>query len=737
MITINKKTKKILAVIMLVITIISSLPISAFAAYITDINSDAQFGVVSGSLSSYGHELHYANYSGTTYLLFCAQYGQTSPGGGTYSFDSQFKAELNRGVYQKAAQYIYFGYTMKHGTGLPTTAEAKKDACATQQYLWEYVRDNVTSSFGAPGRDSWNSSYMSSSIYSSWLAETERTYNNYYNTNVSFNDQTIKVNIGESKTITDTNGVLADYESFEKTSNGITFKHTQGSNDVTVTSNGGNTDSATFRSNDYAMYRLMPNGAKYSKNEMSSYVYFKFTTGSIQDMIFSSYVDPTYFRFDVEVESGKIALKKTDTNGTAVAGCVFKLYSDSACTKEVSAGTSKSDGSITFDKLTPGTYYVKEVQVPQGYLIDNSVKKVELKNGDTKEVEFKNNEPVGEIKIYKVNDNKDKLDGAEFTITAAEKITNASGSKTYYTKGQVVATVTTKNGVASKDNIPLGKYIVKETKTAPGYVLNDETFTANLEYKDEKTPVVELEIKGIVNKEPTGSVTLIKEDSETGSKAQGDASLENAEYKLYAKEDIYNVAKTKKYYSKGDVVATRKTDINGNTTDITDIPLGKYMLKEEKPSKGYLLDETEYEINLEYKDQNTKVITKTVTSKEKVKKMQVHIFKSGIKGQSGLVQGLGGAEFTIKLLSDVEKAYAQGYTYTEVWNGVDENGDKVNVDSNRVAQAQKIAPTYQAITTNSEGNAYSKELPYRKIYSKGNNYSARFLYSIRLYIYNI
>lgn len=718
MITINKKTKKILAAIMLVITIISSLPISAFAAYITDINSDAQFGVVSGSLASYGHELHYANYSGSTYLLFCAQYGQTSPGGGTYAFDSQFKAELNRGVYQKAAQYIYFGYTMKHGTGLPTTAEAKRDACATQQYLWEYVRDNVTSSFGTPSRDSWNSSYMSSSIYSSWLSETERTYNNYYNTNVSFNGQTIKLNIGESKTITDTNGVLANYESFEKTSNGITFKHTQGSNDVTVTSNGGNTDSATFRSSDYAMYRLMPNGAKYSKNEMSSYVYFKFTTGSIQDMIFSSYVDPTYFRFDVEVESGKIALKKTDTNGTAVAGCVFKLYSDSACTQEVSTGTSKSDGSITFDKLVPGTYYIKEVQVPKGYLIDNSVKKVELQNGDTKEVEFKNNEPVGELKIYKINENKDKLDGAEFTITAAENIKNVSGSKTYYTKGQVVATVITKNGVASKDNLPIGKYLVNETKAPEGYVLNEETFNANIEYKDDKTSVVSLEIKGIENKEPHGTITLVKKDSKTGSKAQGDATLEGAVYKLYANEDIYNVARTKKYYSKGDEVATRTTAKDGSMQDITDLPLGKYILKEETAPKGYLMDKNSYEVTLKYKDQKTKVVTESVVSQDDVKKMQVHIFKSGIKGESGLVKGIQGAEFTIKLLSDVEKAKEAGYTYAEIWSGINEDGNKVDVDSNRASKAQLIAPTYQTIQTDENGNAYSKELPYGKYIAK-------------------
>ena len=49
-----------------------------------------------------------------------------------------------------------------------------------------------------------------------------------------------------------------------------------------------------------------------------------------------------------------------------------------------------------------------------------------------------------------------------------------------------------------------------------------------------------------------------------GTTAQGDATLEGAVYDLIAAEDIYNKAKTKKIYSKGDVVATRTTDKNGN-----------------------------------------------------------------------------------------------------------------------------------------------------------------------------
>lgn len=243
--------------------------------------------------------------------------------------------------------------------------------------------------------------------------------------------------------------------------------------------------------------------------------------------------------------------------------------------------------------------------------------------------------------------------------------------------------------------------------------------------------------QAINNDEPTGIISIVKKDSETGSIPQGDATLKNAKYEIFANEDIYNKAKTRKIYSKGDLIATRSMNADGTTADVTGLPLGKYLVKECVASKGYLIDKKEYQVNLIYKDQNTKVINECVTSFEDVKKMQVHIFKSGIKEDSGLVSGLEGAEFTIKLNSDVQNAYSQGYTYAEVWNGIDEYGDKVSVDKNRVKEAQKIAPTYEAITTDSNGNAYTQsKLPYGKfivketITSKDFESAADFTFSI-------
>ena len=706
------KVKRIIAVIMLILLVLNSLPISSFAAFITDINSDAEFGVVGGSLGEYNHELHYANYDGSTYLLFCTEYGKKSPTGRDYEYGTEFLAEFkeNRAEYQNMAEMIYFGYAMNHGMGLPGSHSAKIDACCTQQYVWETLGN-------APSRDSWDSSYMSSSKYAEWLNQTQSYYNQYHS-NVSFNGSSHKVNIGEGTTLSDSNGVLAHYPSFSKNIGGVTYSHDNGSNNLKISvSDDASTTNARFNTRDYGIYELMPNGASYNSGTMSNYVYFEFTSGSVQNLMFSNFIDPSTFSVSVEVQSGKVQVKKTNTIGNPVANCTFELYKDQACTQKVSSGNSNSNGTITFEKLKPGTYFVKETSVPKGYLIDNTVKSVNVVAGQTASVEFKNNEPTGEIYVYKVSENNDKVGGADFQIIANENITNVAKTKTYYTKGQVVDTITTDNntGKASKTGLPLGKYIVKEVKVPTGYLLNTTEFPANLEYKDDKTPVIEIKVEGVLDKEPRGKITIEKKDKETGSIPQGDAEFVDATYEVFANEDIYNVAKTKKFYSKGDLVATRTMNEEGKTEDVENLPLGKYIVKEKIASKGYLLDKTTYNVELKYKDQVTPIISDKVTSNEEVKKMQVHIFKSGIKVNSGETPGLEGAEFTIKLNRLVEEAYSKGYTYAEVWNGVDELGNKVEVDSQRVQEAQTIAPTYARITTDRDGNAYTqKNLPYGK-----------------------
>ena len=108
-----------------------------------------------------------------------------------------------------------------------------------------------------------------------------------------------------------------------------------------------------------------------------------------------------------------------------------------------------------------------------------------------------------------------------------------------------------------------------------------------------------------------------------------------------------------------------------------------------------------------------------MVSHEKVKKQQIHLFKSGIKVNSDETPGLEGAEFTLKLKSNVDEALDRGFTYEEIWGGVDRDGNIVSVNATRVSQAQEIAPTYEVLTTDKDGNAYTqKKLPYGRYICK-------------------
>lgn len=521
----KKKTNKIMAIICLALLILTSLPLNTFATFITDMNSNAHFGIVNGSLANCGHELHYANYDGTTYLTFCCQKGKKSPNGSEYTYNGDFYVQYKQNLpqYEKIAEMIYFGYTMKYGLGVPTSMEAYRAACCTQQYVWEYIHNNIDSNLGVYDRDSWNGNYMSSGLYNNWLAETEGYYNQYHG-NTSFNGTTAKAILGQTVTITDTSNKLSAYQSFSQTKDGVTFSHNQGSNDLTISvSNNCTADTISFNSRDYGLYQLMPNGSQYNSSTMSNYMYFTFTSGTVQNLMFSNYVDPSAFSINVQVEYGNALLIKTNSVGNTLSGAKFGLYKDANCTNQVRTGISNSNGQIEFNRLAPGTYYVKELSVPNGYLLDTSVQSVEVKVNETSQVTFKNYEPTGEIKITKTdcetgNQNRidgtshhgdATLDGTEYTLYAKDNIYNLAGSIKYFSANEEIATYTfDPNGIADikittkstsanltidgniLKGLPMGNYYSKETKVPTGYIQDNNTHEITLKYKDMNTSVI-------------------------------------------------------------------------------------------------------------------------------------------------------------------------------------------------------------------------------------------------------
>lgn len=272
----------------------------------------------------------------------------------------------------------------------------------------------------------------------------------------------------------------------------------------------------------------------------------------------------------LDSQKGSVTFRKYGEDNKPLDGGTFQLWKENADSTDTLIKTfSTVNGVWSKDNLPYGTYYVKEITAPAGYILASTPpQSVTIKKTNAHATIEMTNEKYtsGAITIKKVDEKENPLAGAEFTL---------SGPKTD-------KKTTDNNGVAEFTGLEAGKYFIIE-KTAPkGYGGYDGTVT--VEIKADGTATVDDLPKGIsfagetvtltwTNTRDKGSISITK----TGS---ANKPLQDAVFGLY-----------KDAAAAEEPIDIQKTDKNGKAL-FADLEAGPYYVKEIAAPNGYALDTT-------------------------------------------------------------------------------------------------------------------------------------------------
>ena len=286
--------------------------------------------------------------------------------------------------------------------------------------------------------------------------------------------------------------------------------------------------------------------------------------------------------------------------------------------------------------LKCGNYRIEEVMAPDGYTQNTNYVEIKVDSNTAYQMDsttgdaiitvvYENHPAKGKLIIHKSGETlksfkKDfayeetSLSGTEFAVFAAEDIytpdhqVDEQGNRVViYAKDTLIRKVTTdEKGEAVLTDLPLGTYLVKETKAPTGFVLNSESKEITFLYKDQDTPVVEETVE-FSNKRQKVDLKVVKEDGENGKK------LEGAEFGIYNKNDILSGDKV---IVKADTLLQKvMSDKNGLAQFTLDLPLGKYYVKELQAPEGYVSSDEIMEFDASYQGQDVKVVKLSATKK--------------------------------------------------------------------------------------------------------------------------
>ena len=484
--------KRIVALLLLILTVTMMFPLSAFAA-------TENLGAVSGmkkldiSVSKhYGHELHTTKKGGTTYPLFCIEYGTTSPS----SSYLKGKKAMASDTAIKAAKWIFAGYYLEHGNSIDW-----QDMAYCQKKVWSIFGSDTNWTFSDSG-------------YQTWCDNAKKRMSKL-DKKPSFNKTNVgRVLPGGSLIVTDTNKVLCDYPAFTKKGNGWSIIHKKNSNSLTVKVNESCTASS-FR---------VSNGEYYKDgtgDDDELLLYYPYGSESYQKLIYSAYYDPVSIAFSGSITSvGGMKLIKTSEDGV-ISGIKFHFTGPKDFSKTF---TTDENGEIPLSGLAPGTYAITEESMDR--YVPNQSKTITIASNQSTSVAFHNT-----LKKFRVNVTKQDYEKGH-----AQGDAKLSGAVYGLFKGNdLVAQYTTdQNGSFTTDYYVCGTdWTIKEISPSEGYLLNDTVYRVGADPKDYTVEYNNAPDMTVMEQVIKGKISIIKhtDDGET----QIETPEKGAEFQVYLK----------------------------------------------------------------------------------------------------------------------------------------------------------------------------------------------------------
>ena len=320
-----------------------------------------------------------------------------------------------------------------------------------------------------------------------------------------------------------------------------------------------------------------------------------------QDIGFGYYTDTLELNLEVDWpdEATVKIIKKDKGSNALLAGAVYGIYADEACTKlikKMPATNAKGESEVKITK-TQDTVYLREISGPSGYVLDTKAYGVKLVVGQTASKNLTDKEQKGALTIYKegevltgaaVTENgvtftyeKRKLKGAVYSVYAGADIKAADGTL-IYKKGALVKDnlVTGDDGSVTLKDLYLGTYTVTETKAPDNYVCKGESKTIELVYAGQ-TVEVQTGSATFLNERQKAAVRVEKQDEETKNPLSGGI------YGLYAAEDIKVDGKT--VVPKGTLIEKATTGADGKASYKAELPINySYSIREIQAPELYL-----------------------------------------------------------------------------------------------------------------------------------------------------